>query len=67
MFVLPGSAQEKRLIQLNGRVINEMSEPLPFSHILIMNSYRGTITNNNGRYTLVVEAWRYRSFLGCGI
>ena len=55
MLVLPGSAQEKSLIQLNGRVINAMLEPLPFSHILIMNSYRGAITNNNGRYTLVVE------------
>jgi len=55
LFVLSGSAQEKKLIQLNGRVINEMLEPLPFSHILIMNSYRGAITNSNGRYTLVVE------------
>jgi hypothetical protein len=55
LLVLPGSAQEKKLIQLNGRVINEMLEPLPFSHILIMNSYRGAITNSNGRYTLVVE------------
>ena len=55
LFVLPGSAQEKKLIQLNGRVINELLEPLPFSHIFIMNSYRGAITNGNGRYTLVVE------------
>jgi hypothetical protein len=55
IIFLPGSSQEKKLIQLNGRVINEMSEPLPFSHILIMNSYRGAITNNIGRYTLVVE------------
>jgi hypothetical protein len=55
-IILPGSAQEIKLIQLNGRVINEMLEPLPFSHILIMNSYRGAITNNSGRYTLVVEA-----------
>jgi CarboxypepD_reg-like domain len=54
-IILPGSAQEKKLIQLNGKVVNEMKEPLPFSHILIMNSYRGAITNNNGRYTLVVE------------
>jgi len=53
--ILPGLSQEKKLIQLNGRVTNEMSEPLPFSHILIMNSYRGAITNNIGRYTLVVE------------
>ena len=50
-----GSAQEKKLIQLNGRIINEILEPLPFSHILIMNSYRGAISNTDGRYSLVVE------------
>lgn len=55
IFTPPGATQEKSLIQLNGRVVNEMTEPLPYSHILIMNSFRGTITNNNGRYTLVVE------------
>jgi hypothetical protein len=50
-----GLTQEKKLIQLNGRIINEMLEPIPFSHILIMNSYRGTITNTDGRYSLVVK------------
>jgi IS1 family transposase len=55
ILILPGSAQEKSLIQLNGRVVNVMLEPLPYSHILIMNNYRGTITNTKGRYTLVVE------------
>ncbi|MBN2273432.1 MAG: carboxypeptidase-like regulatory domain-containing protein [Bacteroidales bacterium] len=50
-----GLAQEKNLIQLTGRISNELHEPLPFSHILIMNSYRGAITNNDGRFSLVVE------------
>jgi hypothetical protein len=49
------SAQEKRLIQITGRIINVYQEALPFSHILVMNSYRGTITRNDGRYSLVVE------------
>ena len=53
--VYSGLAQEKKLIQLSGRIINELREPLPFSHILIMNSYRGAITNTDGRYSLVVE------------
>ncbi len=54
-LVFSGVAQDKKLIQLNGRIINELREPVPFSHILIMNSYRGTITNTDGRYSLVVE------------
>lgn len=49
------TAQEKKLLQLSGRISNEMMDPLPFSHILIMNSYRGAITNKDGRYSLVVE------------
>ncbi len=55
IIAFSGLAQEKKLIQLNGRIINELLEPLPFSHILIMNSYRGAITNTDGRYSLVVE------------
>jgi len=55
IIAFSGLAQEKKLIQLNGRIINELHEPLPFSHILIMNSYRGAITNTDGRYSLVVE------------
>ncbi|MBN1414452.1 MAG: carboxypeptidase-like regulatory domain-containing protein [Bacteroidales bacterium] len=50
-----GIAQEKKLIQLNGRILNEIREPLPFSHILIMNGFRGAISNKDGRYSLVVE------------
>jgi hypothetical protein len=55
VLLFSGLAQEKKLIQLNGRIINELHDPLPFSHIFIMNSYRGAITNTDGRYSLVVE------------
>ena len=48
-------AQEKKLIQLTGKVTDELLNPMPFAQILVMNSYRGTITNNFGNYSLVVE------------
>jgi len=48
-------AQDKELIQLSGRVTNELLQPLPFAHILILNNYRGAISNNYGNYSLVVE------------
>jgi len=47
--------EEKVLIQLSGKVTDEYRRPLPFAHILVLNSYRGTITNNYGNFSLVVE------------
>ncbi len=49
------SAQEKKLVQLSGTVKNELLQPLPFAHILVLNSYRGAITNNFGTFSVVVE------------
>lgn len=49
------SGQVQKLIQLTGRIRNELLEPLPFSHILIMNNLRGTITDNQGKFSLVTE------------
>jgi hypothetical protein len=48
-------AQEKRLVQLSGNVKNELLQPLPFAHILVLNSYRGAITSNFGTFSVVVE------------
>jgi len=48
-------AQNKKLIQLSGRLINEADKPLPFSQVLVMESYRGAITNTYGAFSLVVE------------
>ncbi|MBN1158640.1 MAG: carboxypeptidase-like regulatory domain-containing protein [Bacteroidales bacterium] len=57
MFLLPAmaNAQEKKLIQLTGKVTDELLRPLPFAHILILDDYRGAITNNYGSFSLVVE------------
>ena len=54
-FVIYG--QDKNLVQLTGRIINEISEPLPFAHVLIMNNFRGTITDREGKFSLVVEVY----------
>jgi hypothetical protein len=49
------NAQEKRLVQLSGTVKNELLQPMPFAHILVLNNYRGALTNNFGTFSLVVE------------
>jgi hypothetical protein len=54
-FVCALHGQDKKLIQLSGKITDELLQPLPFSHILIMESYRGAITNVLGNYSLVVE------------
>jgi len=48
-------AQDKKLIQLTGKVTDELLQPLPFAHILVMESFRGAITNVYGNFSLVVE------------
>jgi hypothetical protein len=55
LSVLDSAAQEKKLIQLSGTIKNELLQPLPFAHILILDNYRGTLTNNFGTFSLVVE------------
>jgi len=54
-YFTSAAAQEKRLVQLSGTVKNELLQPMPFAHILVLNSYRGAITNNFGNFSLVVE------------
>lgn len=54
-FVIYG--QDKNLVQFAGRITNETAEPLPYAHILIMNSFRGTITDLEGKFSLVVEVY----------
>lgn len=48
-------AQDKKLIQLTGKVTDELLQPLSFAHILVLNNYRGAITNIYGNFSLVVE------------
>jgi hypothetical protein len=55
VFFLSIQAQEKKLIQLSGTVKDELLSPMPFAHILVLNSYRGAITNTYGTFSVVVE------------
>ncbi|MBN2613674.1 MAG: carboxypeptidase-like regulatory domain-containing protein [Bacteroidales bacterium] len=48
-------SQDEKLVQLTGRIRNELLQPLPFSHILIMNSMRGTITDSQGKFSMVTS------------
>ena len=47
--------QNERLVQLTGRIRDELLQPIPFSHIFIMNNMRGTITDNQGKFSIVTE------------
>jgi len=46
---------ERNLVQFTGRLTDELLQPLPYAHILILNNYRGTITDQQGKFTLVTE------------
>jgi hypothetical protein len=49
-------AQKKNdLIQFYGRLYNELIEPLPYAHVLVLNNSRGTITDPNGKFSFVVQ------------
>jgi hypothetical protein len=43
------------LVQLTGRLLDELLQPLPYSHILVLNNYRGTITDKEGKFSFVVQ------------
>lgn len=49
------TGDEEDLVQLHGRLLNELLQPLPYAHILILNNYRGTITDPEGKYSLVTR------------
>jgi hypothetical protein len=48
-------ADKNDLIQLSGRLTNELLQPLPYAHVLVLNNYKGTITDKDGKYSFVVQ------------
>jgi hypothetical protein len=49
-------AQENNnLVQLTGKLSDELQQPLPYAHILILNNYRGAISDRYGKFSLVVQ------------
>jgi len=49
------SSQDKKLIQLTGKVTDELLQPMPYAQILVLQNYHGALTNGFGNFTLVVE------------
>lgn len=47
--------EKDELVQLTGRLTNELLQPLPFAHILVLNNYRGTITDKGGKFSFVTQ------------
>ncbi len=43
------------LVQLTGRLTDELLQPLPYAHILVLNNYRGTITDKHGKFSFVTQ------------
>jgi len=55
-FILDiSNAQKPDIYQLSGFVKSELQEGLPFVHIIIKNKRRGTISDFQGFFSLVVE------------
>jgi hypothetical protein len=48
-------AEKRDLIQLSGRLTNDLLQPLPYAHVLVLNNYKGTITDKDGKYSFVVQ------------
>lgn len=55
LVVSESYGQNERLVQLTGRIRDELLQPIPYSHIFIMNNLRGTITDNQGKFSIVTE------------
>lgn len=43
------------LVQLTGRLMDELLQPLPYAHILVLNNYSGGITDRNGKFSFVTQ------------
>jgi len=49
-------SQNSEVILYSGRVVNEKNQPLNYAHVLIVNQFIGTITNETGNFFLPVNA-----------
>jgi hypothetical protein len=47
--------KKKNLVQLSGRLTDELLKPLPYAHVLVLNNYKGTITDKEGKYSFVTQ------------
>lgn len=46
---------ERKLIQFSGVVVTDSLEPVPFAHVMIKNSFRGTMSDVFGYFSFVAQ------------
>jgi len=57
IFLLPSSSfGQVHYNTINGLVLDKNESPMPFASVYVKNSYYGTITNEDGRFTLKIPA-----------
>lgn len=44
-----------KVIEFSGLLLNENKKHLPFAHVLVINKYRGTVTNFNGYFSFATH------------
>lgn len=55
-FLAKTLAQEQEpYMQLSGMVKNDLNDPIPFVHVIVKQSERSTVSDQNGLYTIIVE------------
>ncbi|ELR68890.1 hypothetical protein C900_05583 [Fulvivirga imtechensis AK7] len=54
--VLNGNAQENSQIEITGAIIDaNTKEPVPYVHVVNKNSHKGTVSNTEGRFWMVMD------------
>lgn len=46
---------ERKLVQFSGVVVTDSLEPVPFAHVMIKNSFRGTMSDVFGYFSFVAQ------------
>lgn len=54
LFAQPG-AEKPNLVQFSGVVVTDSLMPVPFTHILVKHSYRGTMSDVYGYFSFVAQ------------
>ena len=47
--------RERKLVQFSGVVVTDSLEPVPFAHVMIKNSFRGTMSDVFGYFSFVAQ------------
>lgn len=55
-YAVVGMAQQSDLyVQLSGTVKNDLNDPVPYVHVNSLKNNRNAISDQNGRFTIIVE------------